>query len=159
MPSIAVASSRATPGVPDNRPVSLPLETLRCINQRFHYIARRLQYAFYAIAVISTIAGTMSSILHANHDLFPSMQSTHNHGLAFAALKEFASSLLLVVPVQAVAAECQRAFSIGIQYEMSGDPLPAEVIRHLAQTRTLFYEHPFARAECSRLKAYLHNQK
>ena len=154
MRSIAVASSRASGA--NQRDISIAPATLKCINRRFEQIARWLRYIFYAIAVISIVAGTFSSMLHAEDDesgIFVGGTASAE-GLVFSIIKEIMSGILVAIPIQAAAADCQRAFALGTQY-VGGGAVPARVVRFLADTNTLFFEHPFARVECDRIRACL----
>ena len=138
--------------------VAVPVDALRCVNRRFEFIARRLRHLFYAIALVSLVSGTLSSMVHANDDeagLIAGGAIADTEGLVFGITKEIMSGLLVAIPIQAVSAECQRAFALGAQYELAGGSVPPRVLRFLAETRTLFFQHPFANAECAQLRAYL----
>ena len=139
--SVASSEGRAAPVQPD---------VLRCINRRFEEIARKLRIAFYTVACVSFVMGLMSTLRHSEDSSVTSAAGADSDawGIAFGTAKSVLSNVLVIVPIQAVAAECQRAFDIGSHYEFSGEPIPPRVIRFLSQTRTLCFSHPFSDLRC-----------
>ena len=135
-----------------DRTVSIPADVLRCVNQRFEYIGRHLAYLFYTVALLSFLSGVLSTMTHANEDdgLLVWMKT---EGLVFGTVKEIASGILVLVPIQAVSGECYRAFALGKEYELLGsDRVPVRVVRFLSETRTLLYSHPFADPACANVR-------
>lgn len=135
-----------------DRTVSIPADVLRCVNQRFEYIGRQLAYVFYTFALLSFLSGVLSTLTHANQE-DGLLDWVKIEGLVFGTVKEIASGILVLVPIQAVSGECYRAFALGKEYELSGsDRVPVRVVRFLSETRTLFYSHPFADPACANVR-------
>ena len=137
-----------------NDTVRIPVEVLRCINERFDMITRRLRCIYYFVACLQLICGSLSVVTHAheNDGLFGGPDTLKAEGIILSSLSEIFAGFLIVLNLHSAMQQCRQAFAFGKKYELSKRPMPTQILKFMTNTPTFCFKHPFAYNDCMTIK-------
>lgn len=123
---------------------------LMCVSTRYEAICRRLSVIFYIFASIQVIFSTLSVIMHAYEDtgILGGRETTRLEGIIYAIISEVSAGILLIIPVHTTLEKCRLSYSLAKEYQLSKEPMPRKMLKHITSTHTLCFKHPLAYPDC-----------